>query len=191
MKSQFWIWHILDANHPALHLEHSCFIIKQATISKQLSKLPIIMPLPSYFSYFHNTAHTWIHGWQCQHCSVSIQKCLSFTGAFRTEQLPPHLQRSLLSRNPPEWWRWQPQLLISASNSSGMGQAPPSLFAHVYFLNVVVNLSRNSSIMWGNYRPELPWRPNVATWVTPFRGLHHMRRAEMTLTIKKGGRNSS
>lgn len=117
MKSQFWIWHILDANHPVLHLEHSCFIIKQATISKQLSKLPIIMPLLSYFSYFHNTAHIWIHGLQCQHCSVSIQKCLSFTEAFWIKKLPGHLQRSVLSRNPQEWWDDNP-------NSSSQPTAP-------------------------------------------------------------------
>lgn len=68
---------------------------------------------------------------------------------------------------------------------------PQPRFALVYLLNVVLNLSGNPSIMWGNYRPELPWRPKVATWVTSFRGLHHMRRTEMALTIKKGGRNGS
>lgn len=132
MKSQYWIWYILDANHPVLHLEHSCFIIKQATISKQLSKLPIIMPLLSYFSYFHNTAHIWIHGLQCQCYSVSIQKCLSFTEAFHIKQLPLHFQCSLLSRNSPEWWRWQSYTALLSqwllrNGSCSLLHSPPSL----------------------------------------------------------------
>lgn len=78
---------LLVGSHPTFYFAHSYFFITQATISTQLSKLPIIMPLPFYFSYFPNTTHTRMRCWRCQYHCVGSQKCLSVAGAFLIKQL--------------------------------------------------------------------------------------------------------